>query len=254
MSAKISIITICYNDAEGLERTVKSVEGQTFTDYEYIVVDGGSKDNTLAVIHNHEKAITKWVSEPDKGIYDAMNKGIRMASGEWLIMMNAGDSFADGLVLEKVFCIVIPDDKAFLYSDVYGLRPNGERILRPLSFEKGILIHQAIIYRRNLHAEHGLYIVTKKLIVSDYLFFLRIPKEQVMKIDTVIAVYEGGGVSDQGSWTRQQALCADVVFRRRTFWGMVRHYVWKQTKAIMPTELKDKIKLAIGLQKHDGEK
>lgn len=100
---KISIITICFNAATDLENTIASVRSQKYKDYEYIVVDGGSKDATLAVINDNSDKITKWVSEPDKGIYDAMNKGIKMASGEWVIMMNAGDVFADSQVLQNVF-------------------------------------------------------------------------------------------------------------------------------------------------------
>lgn len=87
----ISIITICYNAASDLEKTIKSVAAQKFKDFEYIVIDGQSKDSTLDIIKRNEDVISKWVSEPDKGIYDAMNKGIRMAEGDWLIMMNAGD-------------------------------------------------------------------------------------------------------------------------------------------------------------------
>ena len=248
-SYKISIITICRNVAKDLERTIKSVQYQTYKDYEYIIVDGNSSDNTVDIINQYESVITKWVSEPDKGIYDAMNKGIKMASGEWLIMMNAGDYFAEPDVLEKVFAREIPKGKTFMYSDVYGLRPNGERILRPLSWEKGNMIHQTVIYKKSLHEELGYYHVTKPLIISDYLFFISVPKDQIMKLDDVVlAVYEGGGVSAQGNWARQQAICADVVFRRRTFWGMIRYYIWKQIKGIVPTETKDKIKLALGIK------
>ena len=77
----ISIITICYNAASDLEKTIKSVAAQKFKDFEYIVIDGKSKDSTLNVIKQNEDVISKWVSEPDNGIYDAMNKGIRMAEG-----------------------------------------------------------------------------------------------------------------------------------------------------------------------------
>lgn len=246
---KISIITICRNVADDLARTIESVKIQTFKDYEYIIIDGESKDGTIDVIKSNEQYISKWVSEPDNGIYDAMNKGIKMASGEWLIMMNAGDYFAEANVLEKVFAHDIPDTKTFLYSDVYGLRKNGDRILRPLSWEEGHLIHQSVIYRRKLHEEYGYYHVTKPLIISDYLFFISVPKEQVMKIeDVVIAVYEGGGVSSQGDWAGKQAICADVVFRRRTFNGMIRYYIWKKIKSLISKDTKDKIKETIGIK------
>lgn len=246
---KISIITIVYNDAKGLERTIKSVINQTFTDYEYIIIDGGSTDETIKVIKKYENRITKWISEHDKGIYDAMNKGIKMANGEWISMMNAGDIFADNHVLMQVFSLNIPSYKTFIYSDIFTLRKNGQRIYRTLSYDKGNLIHQAIIYRRKLHEEHGYYIVTKRLIISDYLFFIRIPLEEVMKINTIIAEYEGGGVSAKGNWACQQAYCADVVFRRRSFNGMLKAYMWKKIKSILPMELKDSIKLFLGINK-----
>lgn len=248
----ISIITICYNAASDLEKTIKSVRAQVFNDYEYIIVDGGSKDVTSEIIKSNADVITKWVSEPDKGIYDAMNKGIKMATGDWVIMMNAGDVFADPDVLQNVFSHVIPDNITFLYGDTLSRQKNGKLLRRITSWKDGDVNHQAVIYRRQLHEEHGLYIVTKKIIISDYLFFVRIPEEQVQKLDLAISINDPNGISNQGNWTRQQALCADVVFRRRTFWGMVRFYIWKQIKGILPTSFKDKVKLMIGLQKYYG--
>lgn len=244
----ISVITVCRNAEKSIEKTIQSVVNQSFNDYEYLIIDGGSIDNTVSIIEKYSDRISFYVSELDNGIYDAMNKGIRKATGEWLIFMNAGDMFANEYVLNDLFSSKIPLNKSFLYSDIYGLRPNGERILRLLSFEKGNLIHQAVIYRRSLHTEHGLYIVTKKLIISDYLFFIRIPIEKVMKVNTVIAVYEGGGVSAQGNWAQQQAFCADVVFRRKTFKKMILFYYWKRIKAIIPIEWKDKIKLMLNIE------
>lgn len=250
---KISIITICFNAATDLENTIASVRSQKYKDYEYIVVDGGSKDATLAVINGNSDKITKWVSEPDKGIYDAMNKGIKMASGEWVIMMNAGDVFADSQVLQNVFSHAIPDSITFLYGDILIRQKDGSLLRRVMSWQNGNVNHQAVIYRRRLHDEHGLYIVTKKIIVSDYLFFVRIPEEQVQKIDLAISINDTNGISTQGNWARQQALCADVVFRRRTFWGMVKFYCWKEIKGVLPTSFKDKIKIIFGLTKVYGK-
>lgn len=250
---KISIITICFNAAADLENTVASVRSQKYKDYEYIVVDGGSKDGTVEVINKNLDVITKWVSEPDKGIYDAMNKGIKMATGCWVIMMNAGDVFANPDVLKNVFSHAIPDDITFLYGDTLSRQKNGKFLRRRTSWKDGNVNHQAVIYRRQLHEEHGLYIVTKQIIISDYLFFVRIPEEQVLKLDMAISINDPNGISNQGYWTRQQAYCADVVFRRRTYWGMVKTYVWKRIKGIFPTSLKDSIKLLFGLQKYYGD-
>ena len=252
---KISIITTTYNSERTLRDTIESVLVQTHKDIDYWIIDGGSTDSTLSIIEEYAPEFGErlhYISEHDHGIYDAMNKGIKMASGDWVIMMNAGDVFADSDVLQNVFSHVIPDKITFLYGDTLSRQKNGKLLRRITSWKNGNVNHQAVIYRRKLHEEHGLYIVTKKIIISDYLFFVRIPEEQVQKLDLAISINDPNGISNQGNWARQQALCADVVFRRRTFWGMVRFYVWKQIKGILPTSFKDKVKLMIGLQKNYG--
>ena len=90
-SPLISIITVSYNAVKVIEQTISSVVNLNFDDYEYIIVDGGSTDGTIDVIKNYKDKITQWISEPDKGIYDAMNKGAYIAKGEYLIYINAGD-------------------------------------------------------------------------------------------------------------------------------------------------------------------
>lgn len=95
MRHRLSIITINYNDKNGLEKTIKSVINQSCRDYEFIVVDGGSNDGSADIIKNHTDYIDKWVSEPDKGIYNAMNKGALMASGDYITYLNSGDEFHD---------------------------------------------------------------------------------------------------------------------------------------------------------------
>ena len=245
MKPKISVITICYNAEKEIEKTMVSVLDQSFNDYEYIIVDGASRDHTMNRIH---KVLDKYpacnvevTSEPDRGIYDAMNKGIKKASGEWVILMNSGDTFLDDNVLENVFSRKIPEDKTFLYSDAMCILADGKKFLGDCNFEKGQLLHQSIIYRRALHDEHGYYIVTPKLIISDYLFFVRIPKEQVMKIDTVICLFEGGGVSQQFR-SGEYALCADYIFHRRTFANMCFTIIKGRLKDLVPKEIRLKLK------------
>ena len=99
----ISVITVCYQAAEPLEKTILSVRQQYYQPLEFIVVDGGSTDGTRDIISRHQDIITRWVSEPDRGIYDAMNKGVSMATGEWVIFMNAGDTFAANDVLLRIY-------------------------------------------------------------------------------------------------------------------------------------------------------
>ena len=100
---KISIITINLNNVSGLENTLSSVRAQTFRDFEQIVVDGGSSDGSVDVIRANSDWIAQWISEPDSGIYNAMNKGVRMASGDYLLFLNSGDCLASPKVLENVF-------------------------------------------------------------------------------------------------------------------------------------------------------
>ena len=91
---KISIITVCYNSAATIEKTIRSVVEQTYPNVEYIVVDGNSKDATVAIIKKNDAIINKWISEPDKGLYDAMNKGIGMATGDVVGILNSDDTFS----------------------------------------------------------------------------------------------------------------------------------------------------------------
>lgn len=116
----LTIITVVYNDALNLSRTISSVKSQTFTDFEYIIVDGKSTDNTLDVISQNKEFITAYISEEDLGIYDAMNKGIFMAKGKWINFMNAGDVYANFDVLASLnfnqeinYCIYGASNKSF---------------------------------------------------------------------------------------------------------------------------------------------
>ena len=246
---KISIITICYNTVNEIERTIRSVLDQTFEDLEYIIVDGASKDGTpekaKEVLAQYPKRITRIISESDKGIYDAMNKGIKVSSGEWLCMMNSGDIFNNEKVLSDVFSYNIPDNIKFIYSDFYKATSYGKyfRVKTCCEEHKRVLVHQSTIYKRILHNEHGYYIVTPKIIISDYLFFLQIPVEETMKVDTIIAKYEGGGISESGGWCKQQGLCANVVFRHGCFWALQFEYILWRIKTCLPRKVREWLRL-----------
>lgn len=103
---KISVITVCYNAVDTLEKTIQSVLEQTYHNIEYIIIDGGSTDGTVEIIHRYVDYLAYWVSEPDRGIYDAMNKGIERATGEWVNFMNAGDYFYNYDVISNVFKVL----------------------------------------------------------------------------------------------------------------------------------------------------
>lgn len=102
MTLKISLITVTYNSAQTLQDTISSVAKQEYPDIEYIVVDGSSKDNTVDIIRRNESTISNWVSEPDKGMYDAMNKGINMATGDVIGILNSDDFFLIPKFLPKL--------------------------------------------------------------------------------------------------------------------------------------------------------
>lgn len=215
MIDKITIVTICYNCKADLESTIRSVAAQTYPNKEYIVVDGGSTDGTKALLEQYRDAIDLCISEPDDGIYDALNKGIRRATGEWIICMNAGDVFCSDDVLSKVFSLPIPDTKSFIYSDFLLAYDDGRTERRLCNRDTGDIHHQNAIYRRSLHATYGYYVVTHPYIVSDLLFFLAIPTDQYMKIDFTIARVKFGGISCQ-LWASEQAWAAKVVYGMET--------------------------------------
>lgn len=246
---KISIVTICFNAEKEIARTIKSVLEQTFEDYEYIVVDGKSTDSTLEVINqimaNYPTKNVRIISEPDKGIYDAMNKGIKSAKGEWINMMNAGDTFVDEHVLASIFKQTIPEHISFLYSDFYKSTSFGRyfRVKKQCGEHSRSFVHQSVIYRKRLHNEYGYYIVTPKIIISDFLFFLQMPLEQIMKVDTVIAKYEGNGISESGSWCTQQGLCANVVYRHKNFWHIYIDFIKWKLKHLVPLKLREYYRL-----------
>jgi len=119
---KLSIITINYNDKEGLRKTIESVLSQTWTDYEYLIIDGGSADGSLDVIREYEDKITYWISEKDNGIYNAMNKGIVKSKGAYLQFLNSGDYLVDNKVFENM-----------TERRKQNIRMNRELLLRPFS-------------------------------------------------------------------------------------------------------------------------
>lgn len=228
----ITVVTISYNAVMAIERTILSVINQIYENIEYIIIDGGSTDGTVDIIKKYSDRISHWVSEPDKGIYDAMNKGLKMANGEWVNFMNAGDRFVNENVLSDIFQVDYPENIKFLYSDNYFENRIGKRVLALHNHELMRINHQSSIYRKSLHEERGLYIVTPKIIISDLIFFLSIPNEYYKKVDTIISINETDGVSS-GLWCLQQAVCAKVVFRQYTMAQMMIHYISARIKMIL---------------------
>ena len=156
----VSVITVGFNDPQGLEKTILNVAAQTYPHIEHIIIDGAYKDSTTDVIKKHQDKISYWISEPDRGLYDAMNKGLKAATGDFLWFMNAGDLIYSENTTEQI--LGGQDDLADIYyGDTMIVDSNykevGLRRLRPpvqltwKSFQKGMLVcHQAILVRREL--------------------------------------------------------------------------------------------------------
>lgn len=209
----VSIITVTYNAEATLERTLKSVAGLEYGPLEYLIIDGGSSDGTLALIQDYEKVVDHWISEPDEGLYDAMNKGMALAKGDYLWFLNAGDEVAAPDVLQRVFALDAGAD--MYYGDTLivdaGGQVVGPRRLQPpeylcwRDFQRGMLVsHQALIVARHLAGPYDL----RYRFSADYDWVLRLLRRSKHIVNTrlVLARFLDGGLTKQniipGLWER----------------------------------------------------
>jgi glycosyltransferase involved in cell wall biosynthesis len=198
---KITVITVTYNATATLEKTIQGVIKQTYPHREYIIIDGGSTDGTLEIISKYQNNLAFWISEKDNGIYDAMNKGIRASTGDWIIFLGADDVFHNEDVLSNIFIKNEVDSLDLIYGDVIlksknkifgGSRTYDELISRNVN-------HQSIFYRKTIFEKTGLYNLKYK-ILSDYGLNLRIfrdPSFRKKYIPGVITLYNDKGLSNQ---------------------------------------------------------
>ena len=174
----LSIITINYNNSKGLQKTMQSVFKQSFKDFEYIVIDGGSTDESIAIMQQYDNKLAYRVSEKDKGIYDAMNKGIEKATGEYLLFLNSGDWLLDENVLQQFNEAAKQNRSAIYYGNIHLQKADNTSSLHQypaeLNFafwENYTINHQASFIKRQLFKELGLYDHNYTL-AADYAFFL----------------------------------------------------------------------------------
>lgn len=201
---KLSLITVCYQAAPLLEETLQSALKQTFHDFELVIVDGGSTDNTLKVLEPFREKIGTLISEKDKGIYDAMNKGIAAAKGEYVYFLNAGDAFYHEKVLEEVFSNPAVHGADFIYAKVETRNePTGVNYLngKPVTFSMFYshypICHQATFTKRILFEKYGLFDLRFPL-VADSEWFIRIFKDPAVSkvfIDKTVAWYDIQGAT-----------------------------------------------------------
>ena len=246
-----SIITVNFNNADELEKTIKSVANQNYKNFEFIIIDGGSTDNSLNVIKKYQHLITTWVSEDDEGIYDAMNKGIKISQGRWLNFMNAGDIYVNDIVLFDILNDQTFDKFSFLIGNTIikydGITRKFEGKIEKIHYGTQF-IHQSTFISRDYH-QTNLYDANEK-IAADYKFFLKALNdgEPYHNLNKDVCFFLSGGLSDT---ERIKALIAGlkislkISFSLTTFFKYVSNIlmsVFKLTvKSILPKKAVDTI-------------
>lgn len=209
---KVSLITICYNNEKDIKPTVESVINQSYKNIEYIIVDGGSKDNTLSILSDYKESITTLISEKDKGLYDAINKGINHATGDVVGLIHAGDRIDNNFVINKIVSLFESSniDVSYGHSKIVDENDKCVRINKSPEYNKKNIrkgwmpSHQSIYIRRELFSNIGLY----KLELhpdSDYEFFLRyfyFSNLNIKLLDEYIVKFSLGGVSSKNYSSR----------------------------------------------------
>lgn len=191
---KITVVTVCYNAATAIEETIQSVINQTYSNIEYIIIDGGSRDGTVDIIKKYADKIAYWVSEPDEGIYDAMNKGIDVATGEWINFMNAGDIFYKCSTINSVFNESF-DGVDVVYGDTIAVNSFGMFTIKAASIDRMKchipFCHQSCFIR--LLAMRRRHYDLKYRISADYNFFYKLLFEDdgvFRYIDRCISIFD----------------------------------------------------------------
>ncbi len=205
MQPKITIITVTFNSEQYLEDTITSVINQTYPFIEYIIVDGQSTDGTLELIKKYEPRITQWISEPDKGIADAMNKGIAMASGEFILFLHSDDYLLETNSIETAVNFMDENNDIFAFSIFFQIKSSLHKqksVWNPLFNFKTKLFHQGVFCRRDLFDNIGLFDIQLQ-IAMDYDFFLRAYRKNChVKLinEYIVTIMRDTGISSKKDW------------------------------------------------------
>ena len=241
---KISIITIAYNSENSISDAINSVLSQTYPDIEYIIVDGKSKDKTVEIVKSYGNKISKFVSEPDKGIYDALNKGIEMASGDVVGFMHSDDLFADEHVIEKVARLFKEKDVDSIYGDLnYVFKNDTNKILRYWKSDEFTLSrlkfgwmppHPTFYVKRKIYEEYGGFDIDFK-ISSDYdsmLRFLGKYKISTAYLPEVMIKMRVGGASNRSLKNIIQKSTEDFRAIRKNKFGNIFTLIFKNLRKV----------------------
>ena len=218
---KISIITVVWNNKDTIKDTIKSVLNQTYRDIEYIIIDGASTDGTVEIVKSYGDKITKFMSEPDKGIYDAMNKGIKLATGDVIGILNADDFYIDDHVLTRVAKEFLKSNIEAMFADLVYVKPdNVKKTVRhydsskfsPEKFAYGWMpAHPTFFLKKKCYDQYGLYKTDYK-IAADYELLIRmlyLNKVSYNYIPEILIKMRLGGVSTnslQSNWILNQEI------------------------------------------------
>ena len=230
---KISIITVVYNSEKYIRRTIESIVGQDYPAIEYIIIDGKSKDTTMQIVNEYRDRIAVVVSEPDKGLYDAMNKGLRLATGSYVLYINSGDALSSPTLLSDIFNNV-PADSDVIYGDTQITDEDGNilhnRRHRPpeqlswRDYKRGMLVcHQSFIAKRTLCNEYD----TQYRYAADFDWCLNIllKSRVVTNYGKDISLFMDGGQTKRtivpGLKERYRIMCKYYGKAKATFWNFI---------------------------------
>ena len=206
-NARVTIVTINFNNFIGLKATIESVIDQDYSNFEYLIVDGASTDGSVALLNSYDAKLFNSVSETDEGIYHAMNKAILRADGEWLLFMNSGDVFVDNSSLKMAMQNSL-EDKDVIYAD--WIYTNSRKHITA-SKERMAVRHQSVIYKKSLHDIYGTYAVSSGVTISDYIFFSSISKVVWRYHNRPLSICEETGVSSKAAHLYQK-ISVDFIF------------------------------------------
>ena len=241
---RFSIITVTYNAGKVLEDTIQSVITQSYKNVEYIIVDGGSKDNTLNIIEKYKQHIAHLVSEPDNGLYDAMNKGIKLATGDYLCFLNAGDELHED---DTLLCMVHSIKEDTLPDVIYGeteivdenghfirmRRLSSPKVLTWKSFKKGMLVcHQAFFARRELAVDEPYNL--KYRFSADFDWCIRIMKKSknIHNSGLIVIDYLNEGMTTRN---HKKSLMERfrIMYHHYGYVSTIAHHLWFVVRAII---------------------
>ena len=202
---KLSIITINFNNRHGLQKTIDSVVSQTFRDFEWIVIDGGSTDGSKELIEQHAEHITYWVSEPDNGVYQAMNKGIAMATGDYIHFLNSGDCYVSDSIVKQFISNDFQDD--IIYGNAIFVDETGREVGQQIPpehinlsyFWSNNLNHQSVFYHRRCFENYMFNEHNRVLSDKESYMYLLYHGYTFKKWNKDVVYYDNGGISSNGN-------------------------------------------------------